>query len=512
MASGDDRLRLADVLTSLAVAIEIGLGVPAQTIQRTSLVAVRLARAAALDDEDVVAAFYLAILRYVGCTTTAHQTSMFVDELAIGDLLVVSDEEFMPELVRSLGAHLPAAEAQATARRVVEAFASKGMAHHHRHHCEAAELIAKRLGLGSRVIEGLTHVYERWDGMSTQRLAHGEAIPLPMRVVHVAYQVGQDSIRRGAKDIGERMRARAGKQYDPSLAAMIAEDPQHFLDGCGDGELAQDVLDVEPGDPIWLGGEEIDRALSAVADFGDLKSPHMIGHSRRVSTVARQAAGAASMPAYDVTWVGRAALVHDVGRVGVQSKLLAKTGTLSRAEHERIRLHSYLTERVFAGSPMLAPLGALGSAHHERLDGSGYHRGMQASGLSAPARLLAAANAWCALTEARPHRPQMSESEAASSLTAQAKEGLFDRNAVDAVLTAAGQRGVHTRRASSMLLSEREIEVLRHVAREETNASIAKTLGISPKTVERHVTHIYDKLGMSTRAGAAIYALENGLL
>ena len=505
-------MRLADVLTSLGVAIEIGLGVPAQTIQRTALVAVRLARAAGLDDDDVAAAYFLAMLRYVGCTTTSHQTSMLVDELAIGDLLIVADEEFMPELERALGAHMPEAEARAAAKTVAAAFASKGMAHDHRHHCEAAELIAKRLGLGPRVVEGLTHAYERWDGMGSQRLARGEGIPLPMRVVHVAYQVGQDSIGRGATEIGERIHARAGKQFDPALAALIADDPPHFLEGMGDGDLSQDVLDAEPGNPIWLGGEEIDRGLSAIADFGDLKSPHMIGHSRRVATVARQAARAASMSASDVALVGRAALVHDVGRVGVPSHLLGKTGTLSRAEHERIRLHSYLTERIFAGSPMLAPLGALGSAHHERLDGSGYHRGLAASGLSTLARLLAAANAWCARTEARPHRPRMTESEAASSLAAQAKEGRFDRRAVDAVLTAAGQKGAHTRRAASVALSEREVDVLRYVAREQTNASIAKALGISPKTVERHVTHIYDKLGVSTRAGAAIYALENGLL
>ena len=132
---------------------------------------------------------------------------------------------------------------------------------------------------------------------------------------------------------------------------------------------------------------------------------------------------------------------------------------------------------------MLAPLGALGSAHHERLDGSGYHRGLPASGLSAPARLMAAANAWCALTVARPRRPRMTESEAASSLAAQGKEGLLDRRAVDAVLTATCQRGAQTRRAASMEPSEREVDALRNVAREETNASIGKTLGLSPKTV-----------------------------
>lgn len=507
-----ERVRLADVLSSLALAIELGLGVPTQTIQRTALVAVRLARAAGLEQDDVVAAYYLAILRYVGCTTTSHQTSHFVDELAIGDILVVTDEEFMPELVRVLGRIMPATEAEEAAKRVAAAFSSEGMAHHHRNHCEAGELIAKRLGLGPRVVNGLTHTYERWDGVSHQRLAEGEGIPLAMRVVQVAYQVGQDSVRRGATEIGERVRVRGGKQLDPALAALIAEDPEHFLEGMNGQDLTQEVLDAEPGGPVWLSGEEIDRGLSAIADFGDLKSPHMIGHSRRVAAVASAAARAASMPASDVALVSHAAMVHDIGRVGVQSRLLNKSGTLTRAEHERIRLHSYLTERIFADNPVLAPLGTLGSAHHERMDGSGYHRGLAAAGLSATARLMAAANAWCALTEARPHRPQMTDDEAASALAAQAKDGRFDRKAVDAVLTSVGKKGARTRRAASIALSEREIEVLQLVAREETNASIAKTLGISPKTVERHVTHIYGKLSLSTRAGAALYALEHGLL
>ncbi len=506
------RVRLAEILTSLALAIDLGLGVPTQTIHRTALIAVRLARAAGLDHADVVAVYYLAILRYVGCSTTAHQTSKFVDELALGNLLVVTDEEMIPELARVLGAVMPAAEAQAAAQQMGAAFGSAGMAHHHRNHCEAAELIAKRLVLGQRVVDGLTHTYERWDGVSTQKLAHGEEISLPMRVVQVAYQAGQDSISRDANDIAERVRVRAGKQLDPTFAALLAEDPEFFLADLDVMDLTEEILKAEPGGPVWLSGDEINNGLSAIADFGDLKSPHMIGHSRRVSGVAAAAARAASMSATDVAQVSHAALVHDIGRIGVQSNLLSKTGTLTRAEHERIRLHSYLTERIFADSPALGPLGTLGCAHHERLDGSGYHRGLAAPALSASARLLAAANAWCALTETRPHRPQLTEAEAATALSAQAKEGLFDRKSVDAVLTSAGQKGTRTRRAAAIALSEREIEVLGHVAREQTNPSIAAILDISPKTVERHVTHIYDKLGISTRAGAAIYALENGLL
>ena len=106
----------------------------------------------------------------------------------------------------------------------------------------------------------------------------------------------------------------------------------------------------------------------------------------------------------------------------------------------------------------------------------------------------------------------MTGTEACSELRARANEGLLDRNAVDAVTTSVGQRGNWTRRAASIALTEREVEVLRLVAREQTNQSIGQALGISPKTVERHVTHIYDKIGVSSRAGAAIHALENGLM
>lgn len=506
------RIRLADILASLALAIDLGLGVPTQTVHRTALIAVRLARAVGLQAADVEAAYYLAILRFVGCSTTAHETSQFVDELALGNLLAASDAEVVPEIARAFAAVMPEAEAKAMARQMAASLGSPQFAQHHRNHCEAAELIAKRLGLGSAVVAGLAHVYERWDGRSTQKLAQGEAISLPMRVVHVAYQAGQDSISRGAAEIGVRVRMRAGTSFDPTIAALLSEDPAHFLAGLDEQDLTQQVLDAEPGGPVWLEGDRIDIGLSAVADFGDLKSPHMLGHSRRVAAIAGAAARAASLSAADIAQLTHAALVHDVGRIGVQSSLLCKPGALSRAEHERIRLHSYLTDRIFAGSPMLAPIGALGSAHHERLDGSGYHRGLVATAISAKARLLAAANAWCSLTETRPHRQQMTDAEAATALAAEAKAGLFDRNAVEAVLTAAGQSGARTRRAAGIGLSDREIEVLQHVAREETNGAIANALGLSPKTVERHVTNIYNKLGISTRAGAAIYALESGLL
>lgn len=209
-------VRLAHVLDSLALAIELGLGVPAQTIHRTAVISARLGRGAGLDEDDVAAAYYLAILCYVGCTTTSHETSQAVDELGLGSLLVATDDELVPELEQALAATMPAPDARAAAQSMAEWFASPAMGPHHRNHCEAAELMAKRLALDTRVVDGLTHAYERWDGMSTQRLAAGEAISLPMRVVQVGWIVGQESITRSDVDIARRLRTSCGALPRPS--------------------------------------------------------------------------------------------------------------------------------------------------------------------------------------------------------------------------------------------------------------------------------------------------------
>jgi DNA-binding NarL/FixJ family response regulator len=157
-------------------------------------------------------------------------------------------------------------------------------------------------------------------------------------------------------------------------------------------------------------------------------------------------------------------------------------------------------------------LGALAGAHHERLDGSGYHRNAPAALLALPARLLAAADCYHALTEARPHRPARSPEEAAKTLEAEVSARRLDGEAVRAVLEAAGHGARKKRGAWPGGLSDREVEVLRLVAQGCSNKEVAQRLSISARTVQHHTIHIYDKLGVSTRAAAALFALENDLL
>ena len=196
----------------------------------------------------------------------------------------------------------------------------------------------------------------------------------------------------------------------------------------------------------------------------------------------------------------------------VPSGLWDRPGPLRDSEWELVRLHAYHGERVLARSPRLAPLGALAGAHHERLDGSGYHRGSDGARLPAEARLLAAADCYQAMTSARPHRERLSLERAAAELQAQVRAGRLDSAAVQAVLTVAGHTGKAGSRAFPAGLSDREAQVLALLARGHSNRQIASQLGITPKTAGHHVEHLYAKIGVSTRAAAALFALEHGLL
>jgi len=177
-----------------------------------------------------------------------------------------------------------------------------------------------------------------------------------------------------------------------------------------------------------------------------------------------------------------------------------------------VQLHPYFTERSFAHAPALASLGELAAAHHERLNGSGYHRKAPGLALNRAARILAAADAYQAMRERRPHRPALDADAAAAELLRDAREGRLCPEAVDAVLGAAGHRVAKRPRELPAGLTDRELEVLLALSAGKTNKEIAKTLGISAKTAGHHVQHIFDKTGVRTRTAATVWAFERNLV
>jgi DNA-binding CsgD family transcriptional regulator len=253
----------------------------------------------------------------------------------------------------------------------------------------------------------------------------------------------------------------------------------------------------------------LDRLCTALAMFTDLKGLHLVGHSPHVAELAAGAARLMGMDEPAVSEIRAAGLLHDLGRTAVSSEIWNRPGPLGPADAERVRLHSYWTERILVRCPAVAHLAPVAAAHHERLDGSGYHRNARSPELDPARRVLAAADEFAAMTESRPYRPALSAADAAGELLADVSAGRIDASVAAAVIEAAGLP--RPRAPWPCDLTDREVDVLRLCARGMTNREIAASLVVSDRTVQHHLASIYDKTGRRTRAGAAVFAVEHGL-
>ena len=508
-------VRLAEAVGALSLAVDIGMGQPMEQGLRTCLVAVSLARAAGLDEDDCRRVYYLSLLRHVGCTAESDQAAYYLgDEIAFRSGAMTLDWGRPTSMLSYAFGHVGAGRSRAG--RLAQfgrlAAGSKTFMGSATAVCETGQLLAGRLGLEPAIQSALWQVFERWDGKGIPGRVGGADIALPARFVSASELFEGVSRMDGPEQAVEVIKARRGKAFDPEVADCLCREATALHARLDQDSVWDAVLDEEPGPRPALTEEQFDEVLAAIADFTDIKSTYTLGHSRGVAELAAAAGQVQGMAEAQVTTLRRAGLVHDVGRVGVSAAVWGKHAPLSRDEWEKVRLHPYYTERVLTRPAALAELGEIASRHHERLDGGGYHRSVPAIVLSRSARILAAADSYRARTEARPHRPAATPDEAADGVRDDVREGRLDADAVEAVLDAAGQGQGRRRRAQPGGLTERELEVLELLARSQSIKDIAATLTIAPKTADAHIQHIYTKLGITTRAGATLFAVQHGIV
>lgn len=507
-------VRLAEVVAALSLAADLGIGLPMEHALRQAALALGLGRRIGLDDGERGVVYYVGLLAWVGCTADSHEIARwFGDDIAFRSGSYAVDMAGLAAfgyLVRNVGAGRPALRRA----RIAASLLSGGfhaVEDSMRTHCQLTSDFAGKLGLGQPVRDALHQVFERWDGKGSPRRLAGDAIALPARLVQLTDIVEVFHRTEGIDGALRVAQERSGSQFDPGLVDRFHEHAHDLFAELGTGSTWDAIIAAEPGLHGELGEDALDSALEALAEFVDIKSPYTAGHSTGVARLAGEAARRCGLSDTEIRTVHRAALVHDLGRVGVPNSIWDQEGPLSEAELERVRLHPYLCERMLTKPPAIARLGALAALHHERLDGSGYHRGLRGDAIPFPARILAAADVYHAMLEPRPHRPARTPDEASAELRAEVRAGRLDAAAVDGVLGAAGHR-VGRRREAPAGLTAREIEVLTLLARGTPNKEVARRLHISVKTVGNHVEHIYTKIGVSTRAGATLFATRHGLV
>jgi HD-GYP domain-containing protein (c-di-GMP phosphodiesterase class II) len=513
-AAGRSRVRLAELVAALSLGVDLGFGQPMEHVLRQCLIALRIADRAGLDEQDRLAVYYTALLVNVGCHADAHEQAKW-----FGDDITLKSGKYVHELgsvrgtlatVRLVGAGNPPLHRF----RVGLEFAFSG----HRQldgmisqHAALARTLAEQLELPGAVREGVGAAYEQWNGRGWPGDLKADAIPVAARIaqlaefMEVAHRVG------GVASATALARRRAGRQFDPALAALLCADAAEIFGGLESVPAWRTVIAAEPALAVERSADQRDGALAAIANFVDLKSPFMLGHAVAVASLAEEAGRRLRLPPEQVLMLRRAGFVHGFGRLGVSNSIWDRPGPLSAGDWERVRLYPYLTERMLHQSAALAPLGEIAVQVRERLDGSGYPRGLSGSAISMPARVLAAADVYASMREPRPHRPARPAGEAVAEMRAEVRAGRLDGAAADAVLEVAGHR-VPRRREALAGLTAREVEVLVLLARGLSTKQIAGRLVITPKTAGNHIEHIYAKIGASSRAAAAMFAVQHGLL
>ncbi|HUA71908.1 MAG TPA: HD domain-containing phosphohydrolase [Solirubrobacteraceae bacterium] len=400
-------IALSELLAALSGALDIAEGEPPGHAERSCLIGMRLADELALDASARSDLFYALLLKDAGCSANAsHMAALFGadDQEAKRTSKLVDWARPWSAFKWSLKTVAPDGSPSDKLARLqtirAEGHVTRALM---KARCHRGAEIALRLGFSDATAEAIRALDEHWDGHGQPYGLSGDEIPLAGRILCLAQTVDTFQVARGV-DVAYRIAAkRSGQWFDPVLVEALAAfrtDAQFWTQ-----LRTPDVSAVEPPDRVMTADEDrLDQIAEGFADVVDAKSPWTQEHCNRVSEIAT---GMGTLLGFDepsVRELGRAALLHDIGKLSVSNRILDKPGPLTEVERTRFREHVLLTEQILRRVPGFDRLAAIASAHHERLDGHGYPRGLAADEQTMPMRVLAVADVYEALIAERPYR------------------------------------------------------------------------------------------------------------
>lgn len=406
----------SDVISALSYALDLTEGQPLGHSVQSCMIGMRLAQEMGLALDLQADLYYALLLKDAGCSNNASKLFNIIhaDEiLAKGELAdtdwskagweslqyaidhVAAGKPFL-ERVRTL---LTTAERQHTESRELVQI-----------RCERGAFIARRMGFSEAVATAIQSLDERWNGSGYPQGLRGEAIPLFTRIMNLSQSIAVFLVSQGAQGAEEMMERRNRRWFDPEMvkAARSLASTGALWEGLDDPKLTERVAMLEPVErKLMIGEETLDDICAAFAEVIDAKSPFTYGHSVGVARAAVAISGQLGMPDAEITFIRRAALLHDIGKLSLSNAILEKPGKLSPREWEAVKKHPYYTLEILRRIPGFEELSDVAAAHHEKLDGSGYHRHWTAEQLNTSARILAVADVFDALSAKRPYRDAM---------------------------------------------------------------------------------------------------------
>jgi HD-GYP domain-containing protein (c-di-GMP phosphodiesterase class II) len=442
---GSREIALSELIGALSSALDIAEGESPGHAARSCLIGMRVADAIGLDASARSDLFYALLLKDAGCSAnSAHMSALFGadDQEAKRTSKLVDWARPMSAFVWSLKTVAPDGSLKDRGDRL-RAIRNEGRVTRSlmRARCHRGAEIALKLGFSEATAEAIRALDEHWDGNGQPLGTSGEEIPLDARIMCLAQTIDVFHYARGL-NIALRVAAkRSGQWFDPTLVKALwsFRNDTRFWDSLRD----PDVSAVEPTGRVLTADEDgLDRIAEAFADVIDAKSPWTHEHCDQVCAIAT---GIGTVLGFDepaLRELGRAALLHDIGKLSISNRILDKPGPLTKDEQARFREHALLTEHILGRVPGFDGLATLASAHHERLDGHGYPRGLGAEELTMPMRVLAVADVYEALISERPYRPAHTPRAALDLMAADVPERL-DPDAFAALKSLVADRSVH---------------------------------------------------------------------
>lgn len=313
---------MAEVVAAFALAIDLANGIPAEHGLRCTLIAERLGALLGLPEDDRADLYYVTLLRFLGCTADSHEVAQLMgDEIRLSSQFEQMDPGNANDALAWALHHL--GEGQPLPRRAwmfitMLSYGSK-RADFVLGHCEAAQRLGARLGVSRRVVDLLDDVYERWDGKGEPRHRPGPDLAPVIRVIHLAKDVEIHHRYYGVDGAVAVARKRSGSALDPDLVELFCKHAEDVVEAVEVTSAWEAVLAAEPGPHRRMAPEQLEGAAEALADFADLKSPFLAGHSLRVARLTASALATLGTPQSQIATMRLAGLVHDLGRVAVSA-------------------------------------------------------------------------------------------------------------------------------------------------------------------------------------------------
>lgn len=291
----------------------------------------------------------------------------------------------------------------------------RGVMHGMLTRAERGESIALRIGFSTATADAIRHIDEHWDGTGLPDGKIGHEIPLFSRIILVAQTLDAFNTQRGLAAAMRMARERSGTWFDPQLvriARSFREDVS-WWEALQSPDATAMAVAVEPQQHTRFVDERgLDEVAGAFAEIIDAKSSFTWQHSTNVAKYARATAYELGFEKRDVAVLNRAALLHDVGKLGISSGILEKAGPMTDDERAEMQRHPMYTWEILQRVSAFAGFARTAALHHEKLDGTGYPWGVRGEDLDIASRILCVADIYEALTANRPYRAGLSREAA----------------------------------------------------------------------------------------------------